>query len=140
MVKESPTETSFRSILASSLLGRGLARRDLGDPAGAAADVRRALGLLEGLPSRGGEELFHTACCRAALAGLAGSDGSGVSAAEAKAEADQAMALLRKAVDMGYRNAAAFRTESALDPLRKREDFKKLLQEVEKPSPAKPEK
>jgi hypothetical protein len=63
-----------------------------------------------------------------------------VSAAEAMAEADQAMALLRKSVDMGYRNAANFRTESALDPLRKQEDFKTLLKEVGKPSPAKPEK
>ena len=60
--------------------------------------------------------------------------------AEAMAEADQAMALLTKAVEMGYRNAASFRTESALDPLRKREDFIKLLSELEKPSPAKPEK
>ena len=109
------------------MLGRGLARRDLGDPAGAAADARRALDLLKGLPSRAGDDLFLTACCHAALAGLAGQDGAGVPAGEAKAEADQAMALLRKAVDMGYRNAAAFRTESALDPLRKREDFKKLL-------------
>jgi hypothetical protein len=41
---------------------------------------------------------------------------------------------------MGYRDVAAFRTESALDPLRKREDFKKLLQEMQNPSPAKPEK
>jgi hypothetical protein len=41
---------------------------------------------------------------------------------------ERAMALLRKTVDMGHRNAANFRTESALDPLRKREDFEKLLQ------------
>ena len=48
------------------------------------------------------------ACCHAALAGLAGQEGAGVSAAEGKAEADQAMALLRKAVDMGYRDIQAF--------------------------------
>ena len=61
-----------------------------------------------------------------------------MSAAEGKAEADQAMALLRKTVDMGYRDASSFRTESALDPLRQREDFKKLLAELEQKSPAKP--
>ncbi len=66
--------------------------------------------------------------------------GSDVPAAEAKTQADHAMALLRKAVDTGYRNAPDFRTESALDPLRKREDFKKLLEELEKPMSAKPEK
>ena len=53
-----------------------------------------------------------------------------MSAAEGKAEAAQAMALLRKAVDMGYRDTSAFRTDSALDPLREREDFKKLLTEL----------
>ena len=94
--------------------------------------------LWEGLPSRTGEEWFETACARAALAGLAGRDGAGVSAAEGKAEADQAMALLRKAVAMGYRDAGAFRTDSALDPLRQREDFKKLLVELEQRSAARP--
>jgi hypothetical protein len=73
------------------------------------------------------------------LVGLAGKDGSGVSAAEGQAEADKAMALLRKAFDLGYRNAR-FRTEPSLDPLRRREDFQKPLEELEKKSPAKPEK
>ena len=53
-------------------------------------------------------------------------------------EADQAMALLRKAVGMGYRDAVAVRTDSALDPLRQREDFQKLLQELEQKSAARP--
>ena len=38
--------------------------------------------LLEGLPSRTGEDLFEEGCCHALLAGLAGQDGAGVSAAE----------------------------------------------------------
>ena len=48
------------------------------------------------------------------------------------------MALIRKGVDMGYRDAEAFRTDWALDPIREREDFKKLLAELEKTAPAKP--
>ena len=63
-----------------------------------------------------------------------------MSAAEGKAEADQAMALLAKAVGIGYRDPVASRTDSALDPLRQREDFQKLLQELEQKSAAKPEK
>jgi hypothetical protein len=62
-----------------------------------------------------------------------------VSAAEGKAHADQAMALLRKAVDAGF--GAAFdevRNEGALDPLREREDFQKLLTDLEQKSAAKP--
>ena len=60
-----------------------------------------------------------------------------MSAAEGKAHADQAMALLRKAVD-GYGNVHEYRAEGALDPLREREDFKKLLTELEQKSAAKP--
>src|SRR5262249_26924799 len=132
LVREVPKVPIYRSHLAYSFLRRGLARGDLGDPAGAAADVRRAVALGEGLPSRTAEGWFQTACAHAALAGLAGRAGSGVSAAEAVTEADAAMAVLRRAVAMGYRSPAAFRTEDALDPLRKREDFQKLLAELEK--------
>jgi eukaryotic-like serine/threonine-protein kinase len=138
LVAENPKRTLYRGNLADALRRRGLARRALADPAGAAADVRRALGLYEGLPSRSADEWFETACCHSALASLAGRDGAGVSAAEGTAEADQAMALIRKAVDMGYRDAEAFRTDWAFDPIREREDFKKLLAELEKTSPAKP--
>ena len=60
-----------------------------------------------------------------------------MSAAEGKAHAAQAMALLRKAVN-GYRYIHKYRTEGALDPLREREDFKKLLTELEQKSAAKP--
>ncbi len=73
------------------------------------------------------------------LAGLAGRDGSGVSAAEGRPAADRAMAMLRKAIDAGHRDPTEFRATDALDPLREREDFKKLVAELEKPSPAKPE-
>ncbi len=134
LVTENPNPW-YRSLLAHSLRRRGLVLGELGDSTGGAADTRRALGLYDGLKARAGEEQFETACCRAALAGLAGRDGAGVSAAEGRAEADQAMALLRKAVDTGYRNAAAFRTEPALNSLRKREDFQKLLDELETKSP-----
>jgi tetratricopeptide (TPR) repeat protein len=137
LVKENPNPW-YRSLLAHSLRRRGLALREPGDVAGGAADTRRALGLFEGLASRSGEERFETACCRAALAGLAGGNGAGVSATEGKAEADQAIALLRKAIDIGFRNTTAFRTESALGPLREREVFKNLLEELERKSPAKP--
>jgi hypothetical protein len=140
LVAENPARTLYRSHMAWSVRGRGLARRALGDPAGAAADARRALSLFAGQTSRAGEDPFEEGCCHALLAGLAGLDGAGVSAAEREAETDRAMALLRKTVGLGYRDASGFRTDSALDSLRQREDFKTLLAELEKPSPAKPEK
>ena len=134
LIREEPTSTTYRGSLAFSLRRRGLARRDLGDPAGSAADVRRALELFDGLPYRQGEQWFETACCHATLAGLAGLDGAGVSAAEGEAAAAQAMGLLRKAVDMSYRGGATYRTEDALDPLRNRPDFRLLMMDLVVPA------
>jgi tetratricopeptide (TPR) repeat protein len=50
----------------------------------------------------------------------------------ARRYADQALALLRRAVSRGYKNAAEMRGNADLKPLQGREDFKKLLAELEK--------
>jgi hypothetical protein len=50
------------------------------------------------------------------------------------------MALLRNAVDEGRRDLTQFRAADALDALHEREDFKKLLAELDKPSPDRPKK
>jgi hypothetical protein len=76
---------------------------------------------------------FFTALYHAALTGLAGQVGSGVSAAEGAAEAETGMTLLRKAVAMNFR-VAAFRTEEALDLLRGRDDFRLLMMDVDFPA------
>jgi eukaryotic-like serine/threonine-protein kinase len=133
LVNEVPKVPIYRSHLAWSHRRRGLARRDLGDVEGATADVRRALGLWAGLPSRSGEEWFEMASGHAALAGLAGHPGAGMSAADGEEEAEQAMSRLYKAVGMGYRDAYAFRTESALDPLRSRTEFKLIMMDLAMP-------
>ena len=130
LVKENPTSPAYLGGLAFSLRRRGLARRDLGDPTGATADVRRALGLYDGLATRSREDWYETACCHAATASLAATAGSGVSAFEATSEADLAIALLRKTVALGYHLADAVRTESALAPLRDRPDFQLLLMDL----------
>jgi len=140
LVQEAPHIPKYRGDLAASHRRLGLARRELGDPVGAVADARKALGLLEGLTPPQAERLFEEACCRAAISGLAGKAGPALSAAEEKAEADHSMDLLRKATDLGYRDPRNYREESALDPLRDREDFKTLVAELEKTPPAKPER
>jgi serine/threonine-protein kinase len=134
LVQENPTVADYRSGLAYSLRCRGLARGALGDATGAASDVRQALGLYEGLPTRSGEQWYETACCRAALAGLAGVAGSGITTAEGESEADAAMGRLRKALAMGYRNLAAMMTEAGLDSLRARPDFPLLLMDLAFPA------
>ena len=79
---------------------------------------------------RDDEDTFLMACCHAGLAGIAGRPGSGVSAGEGADQAEAAMAVLRRAVAMGYRNPNAYRTESALDPLRNRPDFRDLMMDL----------
>ena len=125
---------TYRSDLASSLSRRGLARLDLGDPGGAVADTRRALAMWDGLPSRSGEEWFETACCHAVLGGLARRKGPGVSADDGQSETDKAIALLTSAVAMGYRDVNAFRTETALDPLRGSNLFRLLMLDLAIPT------
>jgi hypothetical protein len=65
---------------------------------------------------------------------MAGRAGAGVSAALGKQEAAEAMRLLKPAVAMGYRNSYLFRTESALDSLRGRPDFRLLLLDLSMPA------
>jgi len=44
---------------------------------------------------------------------------------------DAAMKLLRDAVSKGYRGVAHMKKDTDLDPLRQREDFQKLVTELE---------
>ena len=130
--RSEPTLAWVGYELVYSMRRRGLALRDLGDPAGAAADTRQALLIVRRVAAAVGRDSFETACCHAALAGLAGRAGSGVSAAEGEEEAARAMEWLGRAIANGFRNTNLLRIESALDPLRNRADFKKLVAELEK--------
>ena len=57
-----------------------------------------------------------------------------------KEYADRAMELLRKAVKEGWNDAAHTAYDTDLDALRNREDFKKLLADLEKKPAAQPAK
>jgi tetratricopeptide (TPR) repeat protein len=133
-VHQNPAGTSHRYMLACAIRRRGLSRLGLGDRAGAAADARRALAIYDGPGPWSVEDVFEIACCRAMLGGLAGRAGSGGSAAEREDQAGKSMEWLRRAVAMGYRNRIELRLESALDPLRSRDDFQLLFREIAMPS------
>jgi hypothetical protein len=49
--------------------------------------------------------------------------------------ADRAMATLKAAVAKGYKNLAQMKKDTDLDPLRQRDDFKKLMAELEAKAP-----
>ncbi len=134
LVRDHPDIRTFRTGLWESFLRSAVARRDQGDAAGAAADSRRADALLEGAGVLDSNYTFSHACCHASLSWAAGRPGSGVSAGEADAEAAKALALLWRAVAMGYRLFASYRTETALDPLRDRPEFRLLMMDVAMPA------
>jgi serine/threonine protein kinase/tetratricopeptide (TPR) repeat protein len=128
-IREDPANMAVRYALARSLRLRGLARRDLGDLAGAVDDIRRALAECEGLPPLAAHD-FEMACCHATFAELAGRDGSGIARAEGYEAANKAMELLRRAVARGYRNATRLKAEMALAPIRSREEFHMLTMKL----------
>jgi tetratricopeptide (TPR) repeat protein len=134
VVQQKPTREWYKEVLASAILGRGLILRDLGDRDGASADARRALALCDRPPPRSVSCLLQRAACHAMLAGLAGQAGSGVPATEGEEEAARAVEALRQVIAMGYLNPNQLRMESALDPLRGRDDFKLLMMDLAFPS------
>ena len=133
-VKDHPDHRYLRLGLAEILLRDGQVRQAEGDLVGASADWRRAVALLKAVPALNGENVFIYAGCHASLSSVAGLPGTGISAGERDAQAEQAMALLRRAAAMGYRAPATYRTETALDPLRGRPDFRLLTMDLAFPA------
>jgi eukaryotic-like serine/threonine-protein kinase len=127
LVRSDPSIMRYRGALASSVRGRGLCKAAAGDTAGAVADTRRAISLLERMRSASSEHWYELACCHAALGSFAGLEGTGISAGAREVEAGRAIDLLRRAAAAGYKDAGAMATEIALDPLRSRGEFRLLM-------------
>jgi hypothetical protein len=82
------------------------------------------------------ENIFLHGCCHASLSWAATEPASGISSDQAKPEAAKALELIRLAAEAGYNDLAAYRNETALDPLRGRDDFRLLMMDL--PMPAQP--
>jgi eukaryotic-like serine/threonine-protein kinase len=128
-----PNVTSWQRDLAVNLGFVGGVHLKAGRTADAVASTHRAVAILRRLPSRTPRDLYNLACCQGELAGLAAAPGSGMTAAEGRAEADQAMEWLRQAVAAGYHNVALMRRDTSLDLLRSRLDFQLLMMDLEFP-------
>jgi tetratricopeptide (TPR) repeat protein len=80
-------------------------------------------------------DTYLAACYLARCVTLAGKDAQLDEARRkelAKAYADRGLALLRQAVARGYKNTAQLKKDPDLQPLRARDDFKKLLADLER--------
>jgi tetratricopeptide (TPR) repeat protein len=132
LVAAAPDDADFR-------LGYALALANHGDHAAAT----RVADDLAGRAAGNAAQLYNVACLYAHCAAAAEKDATLAEPArqeEARGLADRAVRTLRKAVAGGFANVATLRTDSDLDPLRERDDFKALLAELaaKSLSPAKP--
>ena len=124
-VRRMPGYALHAAVLAHAYLRSGQVRQARGERAEAVADWTRAIEVLKTIPSPRGPETFLLACCHAALSGAASRPDVAAAAAE------KAMALLNKATVMSFRSPDTFRGETALEPVRNRDDFKKLMTDLE---------
>jgi hypothetical protein len=98
------------------------------DPVG----CRQTAEMWEKLNRTDAGSLYDAACMRAITAAvLRAADPSPAGAKHADAEAEQAMVWLKKAVAAGFKDTAHMQKDNDLDALREREDFKRLLAELQ---------
>jgi serine/threonine protein kinase/tetratricopeptide (TPR) repeat protein len=134
LVNDYPTSTHYRRLLVEGLLRVGQVQQTENDIAGAAAHWRRAVVFAEAVPAATGEVVFLEAACHAALSSIALLEGIPTSAILKEAEVNRAMTLLRRAVVLGYRDLNVYRTESTIDPLRERDEFRMLMMDLAMPA------
>jgi tetratricopeptide (TPR) repeat protein len=133
LVDAKPTVDEFRYELAANLSALGDLQRSVGLSADAVASLRRAISVLVTIPANAGS-LYNLARCRSLLARAAAGASSGLTSDQARAESDQAMTTLRRALAAGYRDLARLRTDPDLDSLRGRVDFRSLLLDLSFPA------
>jgi serine/threonine-protein kinase len=135
VIKAQPAFANYSQIFSvSGLKGLGATQQNAGQVADAVTSWRRAVASDEWARSSHGETLYYLAGCHARLGGIAGTAGSGLSAADGAAELDRAMVVLSRAVAAGSRNVTWMKRDPDLDSLRPRSDFQLLMMDLAMPS------
>jgi len=130
VVATSPAAIPPRRALAQQLAKLGDAERRVGRPAQALDDYREASELFAGLPQPTADDLYALATAHAARAGLAGQGKAKLTEQEralVNQSAGTAVAAFSRAIDAGFEGHDRAKKDAALDPLRSRDDFKKLM-------------
>ncbi len=137
LAKADPNDNYYSQVLGESHGVRGRVRARAGQPAEAANDLRRALETWAKVPEMDVDSQAERSRGLAMLARLGDDAKSGVTKDEAKAFADQSVAALTNAVKLGWAYPGELK-EPEFDAVRGRDDFRKLLAEVEAKSGPKP--
>ena len=121
--------------LAVGLRLHGIVLQKCGWPAEAVSAFREAIAVLKGLADPTPGNVYDMACCRSLIAGAAREAGSGLTAAEGRAEAEQAVEGVRRALDAGFTELSWIRTgDPDLKPIRSRPDFQLLMMDLAFPT------
>ena len=134
LADENPRELQISTELARTMTRIGRLHQAVGHRAQAGNAFRRAVEFMERLPGLTADNLYDLACYHALLSGVLDRPGSGSSAAEGRAAADQSMHRLREAVAAGYGDLPHMRIDHDLDPLRSRLDFQLLMMDLLMPA------
>ncbi len=123
-----------RYSLAVGIRHHGIALLKCSRPTEAVRAFREAIGLLEGLESPTSGAIYDLACVQSLLSAVTSDPGSGLTAHDGQAEADQAMKSLGRAVAAGWKDRAHMNADTDLDPLRNRNDFRALMMDLALPT------
>jgi tetratricopeptide (TPR) repeat protein len=133
-VEADPSDELAITDLADSLRRIGTTFHASNQPADAVQYFRRSIATLERLKEPTLVELYDLACCHSLISGAAKQAGSGLSADDGQAEAELAIAGIRRAFKAGFQNLPWIRTgDPDLKPIRSRQDFQLLVMDMSMP-------
>jgi hypothetical protein len=90
--------------------------------------------MLEGLRKPRPVDLYDIACCHSLISGARAQAGPSLRAEEGEAEAERAVAGIRRAIEAGYPHLVWIRSEDPdLKPVRSRLDFRLLIMDMSMP-------
>jgi serine/threonine protein kinase len=125
-----PKDRSFRESHRSQLVVLGQSRLGLGDHAGAATTAVE----LDRFAFEPAKDTYDAACLAARCITIANKDAELPEARRkelSQSYAQQALALLQQALTHGFKDVARMKKDPNLEPLRPRDEFRKLLAELE---------
>jgi tetratricopeptide (TPR) repeat protein len=126
LVASDPADKGFQTRFADTLRRRGIALQQCGQPAQAVVAFRESIAVQRGLKSPSPTDVYDLACFQSLLSGAAAEAGSGLTAADVRAAAEEAMTTLHQAAAAGYRDAAWLGRDPDLSAIRSRPDFQML--------------
>jgi tetratricopeptide (TPR) repeat protein len=130
-----PAHPTYRSRWADGTRRLGTVLLAEGRPAKAIVHFGQSLAELDRLEKPTPVDFYDMACCRSLISQAASEAGSGLTAAQGVAEAERAVAGLRRAFDAGYSNLTwARKGDPDLKPIRSRRDFQMLILDLTFPA------